>query len=98
MENGFAVAMAAIVVFVIAGAVSNGNDPDAIRALIGGFVKTAFRIAFLLILIQASLEVFGREGLLLRPDWQRFGGFATGLAMLACGGALMASLVPYLLA
>lgn len=95
MENGFAVAMVAVVAFLLARDLSSGGGADLIAF---GFVQTAFRIALLLMLVQGVLEIFGREGLLLRPDWQRFGGFVTALAMMACGAALMTCTLPLLFA
>lgn len=98
MENGFAVAMVALVAFLFANFLSAGGDSFSTTAVAFSFVQTAFRIALFLILVQAVLELMGRERLLLRPDWQRFGGFITGLALLACASALMASLVPFVFA
>jgi hypothetical protein len=98
MENGFAVAMVAIVASVLARLLSEGVDSISTTAVAFSFVQTAFRIALFLILVQGVLELAGRERLLLRPDWQRFGGFITGLAMMACGASLMACLLPFVLA
>jgi hypothetical protein len=98
MENGFAVAMIALLAFLLTRLLAVGTGSVGTAAIAISFVHTAFRIAMFLILVQGVLELFGRERLLLRPDWQRFGGFITGLAMLACGASLMTSLLPFVLA
>lgn len=98
MENGFAVAMVAMVAFMLANFLSVGGDSFSTTAVAITFVQTAYRIALFLIMLQAALELFGRERLLLRQDWQRFGGFIIGLAMLACASALMTCLIPFVFA
>lgn len=97
MENGFAVAMVALVAFLFARFLSEGGASFSTTAVAFSFVQTAFRIGLFLILMQAVLELFGRERLLLRPDWQRFGGFITALAMLAASASLLTSLLPFVL-
>lgn len=97
MENGFAVAMVALVAFLFTRFLSEGGESFSTTAIAFTFVRSAFRIGMLLILMQAVLELFGRERLLLRPDWQRFGGFITGLAMLACSASLLTCLLPFIL-
>ncbi len=97
LENGFAVALVAVLAALMVNLIAVPPFTPAEEVAIT-FVDTAFRIALFMMLVQGGLELFGRESVLLRPDWQRFCGFITGLAMIACGSAVMATLFPLLFA
>jgi hypothetical protein len=91
LENGCATVLVAVIALCVSAFISEGGVPLEIAS---SLVDTALRISCLLILIQGISEIVGREKVLLRADWQRFGGLATGVAMMACAGAVMSTLVP----
>lgn len=93
LENGFATVLVAVIAWCVSAVISDGGLPFEIAT---SLVDAAIRISCLLILIQGVSEILGREKVLLRADWQRFGGMATGIAMIACAGAVMSALVPTL--
>jgi hypothetical protein len=91
LENGCATVLVAVIAWCVSAFISEGGVQLEIAS---SLVDAALRISCLLILIQGISEIIGREKVLLRADWQRFGGLATGVAMMACAGAVMSTLVP----
>lgn len=94
LENGLATVLVAVIAWCLSAVISEGGLGLEIAS---SLVDTALRISCLLILIQGISEIIGRETVLLRGDWQRFAGMATGVAMMACAGAVMSTLIPALL-
>ncbi|MGY3582216.1 hypothetical protein ACVIGB_000859 [Bradyrhizobium sp. USDA 4341] len=94
LENGFATVLVAVIAWCVSAFISEGGVGLDIAS---SLIDAAFRISCLLIVIQGISEIIGREKVLLRADWQRFGGMATGIAMMACAGAVMSTLVPVIL-
>ena len=94
LENGFATVLLAVTAWGLSAIISEGGSRLEIAS---SLVDTALRISCLLILIQGISEIIGREKVLLRADWQRFAGLATGVAMMACAGAVMSAVIPALL-
>lgn len=94
LENGFATVLLSVSAWGLSAIVSEGGLRLEIAS---SLVDAAFRISCLLILIQGISEIIGREKVLLRADWQRFAGLATGVAMMACAGAVMSAVIPALL-